>query len=149
MSENNQRYCTFLIDDLLFGIEVSKVQEVIRFQTMTQVPLAPATIHGLINLRGQIVTAMDLRSQLDLPPLPDGRLPMNVVVSIEQDAVSFLVDEIGDVIEVGEQRLQQPPPTLRGRIRELVAGVLKLDRRLLLILDVEAAASTDRVPAAS
>jgi purine-binding chemotaxis protein CheW len=149
MSGDNQRYCTFLIDDLLFGIEVSKVQEVIRFQRMTRVPLAPGAIHGLINLRGQIVTAMDLRRQLDLPPLPEDRLPMNVVVSIEQDAVSFLVDEIGDVIEVSDDRLEQPPPTLRGRIRELVAGVLKLDRGLLLILDVDSAATTTRAQAAS
>jgi purine-binding chemotaxis protein CheW len=149
MSNGDQRYCTFLIDDLLFGIEVSKVQEVIRFQSMTRVPLAPRAIHGLINLRGQIVTAMDLRSQLDLPPLPEGRLPMNVVVSIDDDAVSFLVDEIGDVIEIGEDRFEKPPPTLSGRLRELVAGVLKLDRKLLLILDVESAASTERVQAAS
>jgi purine-binding chemotaxis protein CheW len=149
MSGDNQRYCTFLIDDLLFGIEVSKVQEVIRFQRMTRVPLAPGAIHGLINLRGQIVTAMDLRRQLDLPPLPEDRLPMNVVVSIEQDAVSFLVDEIGDVIEVSDDCLEQPPPTLRGRIRELVAGVLKLDRGLLLILDVDSAATTTRAQAAS
>jgi purine-binding chemotaxis protein CheW len=149
MSNGNQRYCTFLIDDLLFGIEVSKVQEVIRFQSMTRVPLAPRAIHGLINLRGQIVTAMDLRSQLELPALPEGRLPMNVVVSIDDDAVSFLVDEIGDVIEIGEDRFEEPPPTLSGRLRELVAGVLKLDRKLLLILDVESAASTERVQAAS
>ena len=143
------RYCTFLIDDLLFGIEVSSVQEVIRYQQMTRVPLAPNSIHGLINLRGQIVTAIDLRSQLDRPRLEEGRLPMNVVVSVDQDAVSFLVDEIGDVLEIEDERFEEPPPTLQCRIRELVAGVLKLDRKLLLILDIESAAKTKRSQVAS
>jgi purine-binding chemotaxis protein CheW len=148
MSEK-KRYCTFLIDELMFGIEVSSVQEVIRYQQMTRVPLAPDSIHGLINLRGQIVTAIDLRSQLDLPGLEEGRLPMNVVVSVDQDAVSFLVDEIGDVLEIEDERFEEPPPTLQGRIRDLVAGVLKLDRKLLLILDIESAAKTERSRVAS
>jgi purine-binding chemotaxis protein CheW len=143
-----RRYCTFLINGLMFGIEVSNVQEVIRYQQMTRVPLSATAIEGLINLRGQIVTAVDLRDQLELPPLPKGKLPMNVVVSIDQDPVSFLVDEIGDVIEVDDERFEEPPRTLGGPIRQLVSGILKLDRKLLLILDVERAARTESVTAA-
>ena len=75
-----QQFCTFFLDGLFFGVEVHKVQEVIRYQGMTAVPLAPAVIGGLINLRGQIVTAIDLRKRLALRPRAGGEQPMNVVV---------------------------------------------------------------------
>src|SRR3954469_18205027 len=94
------QYCTFFLDGLYFGIEVLKMQEIIRYQEMTRVPLAPPVVRGLINLRGQIVTAIDMRRRLDLPALPDGRLPMNVVIRTDDGPVSLLVDEIGDVLEV-------------------------------------------------
>src|SRR3569832_2681021 len=99
MTTANQ-YSTFYLDGLFFGIEVEKVQEVIRYQEMTRVPLASSVVQGLINLRGQIVTAIDLRRRLDLKPRPDGELPMNVVVRSDDGAVSLLVDEIGDVLEI-------------------------------------------------
>ncbi len=95
-----QQLATFYLDNLLFGVEVRQVQEVIRFQEMTRVPLAPPVIQGLINLRGQIVTAVELRHRLALPPREPNRLPMNVVVRTPEGAVSLLVDEIGDVVEV-------------------------------------------------
>ena len=136
MSDSKQ-FCTFFINGLFFGIEVLKVQEVIRYQEMTSVPLAPSTIRGLINLRGQIVTAIDLRRRLELPPRPEGQLPMNVVVRSEDGAVSLLVDEIGDVVEIQDEAYERPPETLKGVARELVTGVYKLKDRLLLILDTE------------
>ena len=114
-----------------------KVQEVIRYQGMTRVPLAPATIQGLINLRGQIVTAIDLRRRLELPPRDGEQLPMNVVVRSDDGAVSLLVDEIGDVVEIQDDIYEHPPETLKGVGRELVQGVYKLKERLLLILDTE------------
>ena len=134
---NSKQFSTFLLEDLFFGVEVVKVQEVIRFQEMTMVPLAPPMIEGLINLRGQIVTAIDLRRRLDLPPRPAGQLPMNVVVRSEDGAVSLLVDEIGDVVEVREEDYERPPETLKGVARDLVQGVYKLKEKLLLILDTE------------
>lgn len=114
-----------------------KVQEVIRYQEMTCVPLASSTIQGLINLRGQIVTAIDLRRRLELPARSAQELPMNVVVRCDDGAVSLLVDEIGDVVEIGDDIYERPPETLRGVARELVRGVYKLKERLLLILDTE------------
>ena len=72
---NTKQFCTFFVNGLFFGVEVLKVQEVIRYQEMTRVPLAPAMIEGLINLRGQIVTAIDLRRRLDLSPRDPGQLP--------------------------------------------------------------------------
>jgi purine-binding chemotaxis protein CheW len=131
------QYCTFTLDGLYFGVDVLKVQEVIRYQEMTRVPLAPNMIQGLINLRGQIVTAIDLRRRLELPPRPEGQLPMNVVVRSEDGAVSLLVDEIGDVVEIQDEAYERPPETLKGVARELVTGVYKLKDRLLLILDTE------------
>lgn len=136
MSDSKQ-FCTFFINGLFFGVEVLKVQEVIRYQEMTSVPLASRTIRGLINLRGQIVTAVDLRHRLDLPPRAEDQLPMNVVVRSDDGAVSLLVDEIGDVVEMRDDVREQPPETLRGVARELVVGVYKMKERLLLILDTE------------
>ena len=132
-----QQFCTFYLDGLLFGIEVKKVQEVLRHQVMTRVPLAPKLIGGLINLRGQIVTAIDLRLRLDLPERKTDELPMNVVARSEDGAVSLLVDEIGDVVEVSDDAFEQPPDTLRGESRELIRGVYKLPRQLLHVLQLE------------
>jgi purine-binding chemotaxis protein CheW len=98
-------------------------------------------IQGLINLRGQIVTAIDLRRRLALPPRPDDQLPMNVVVRGDDGAVSLLVDGIGDVVEIEDDAYERPPETLSGTARELVTGVYKLRDRLLLILDTERAIS--------
>jgi purine-binding chemotaxis protein CheW len=132
-----QQFATFFVDGLFFGVEVLKVQEVIRYQAMTHVPLAPQEIQGLINLRGQIVTALDLRRRLTLAARPQDALPMNVVVRTDDGAVSLLVDEIGDVVEVSEEQFEQPPETIAGVARELIRGVYKLRERLLLILDTE------------
>jgi purine-binding chemotaxis protein CheW len=129
------QYCTFTVDGLLFGVDVSSVQEVIRFQEMTEVPLAHRVVRGLINLRGQIVAALDLRRRLELAERPDGDRPMNIVVRTEDGAVSFLVDEIGDVVEVDGSSFELPPDTLRGTARSLILGAHKLDDRLLLVLD--------------
>ena len=106
---------------------------------MTKVPLAPAVVSGLINLRGQIVTAVDLRRRLELGPSPTGQLAMNVVVRSEDGAVSLLVDEIGDVLEVDESNFELPPETLRGSVRSMILGVHKLNDRLMLVLDTEKA----------
>lgn len=132
-----RQLATFHLDGFFFGIEVEKVQEVIRYQEMTRVPLASSVVQGLINLRGQIVTAIDLRRRLELQPRPDGELPMNVVVRTDDGAVSLLVDEIGDVLEIGDETFEQPPETVRGTTRELVRGVYQLRDKLLLVLDTE------------
>src|SRR5713101_5028768 len=111
MADENQ-YCTFYLDGHYFGLDVLKVQEIIRYQAMTRVPLASPVVRGLINLRGQIVTAIDLRRRLRLQDLPADRLPMNVVVRRDDGPVSLLVDEIGDVLEVSEEVFESPPETL-------------------------------------
>ncbi len=132
-----KQLCTFVVDGLSLGIDVTRVQEVIRYQEMTPVPLAPGVVGGLINLRGQIVTALDLRQRLGARPRPDGALPMNVVIRHDDGAVSLLVDEIGDVVDVDDASFEPPPETLGVRSKELVQGVYKLDGQLLLLLNTE------------
>ena len=133
--DDTKQYCSFFVAGLFFGVEVHDVQEVICFQPMTPVPLAPAEIGGLINLRGQIVTAVDLRRRLKMPERQAGELPMNVVVRNGDCAISLLVDEIGDVLQPEPSAFERPPETLDGISRELIKGVYKLKDRLLLILD--------------
>jgi purine-binding chemotaxis protein CheW len=132
-----QQFCTFFLDQHYFAVPVRQVQEVIRYQEITRVPLVSAVIRGLINLRGQIVVAFDLRNRLGYPDRASGQKPMNVVVRADCEIMSLLVDEIGDVIEVDENCLEQPPETLDPRMRELLHGVYKLPDRLLLVLDTE------------
>ena len=138
-----RQYCTFHLDTLFLGIEVLQVQEVLRLQPITRVPLAPRAVRGLINLRGQIVTAVDLRARLGLPPLAEGRVPMNVVIRTDEGAVSLLVDEIGDVLDIAESHYESLPDTVCPEARELIRGVYKLPGRLLLILDTERALSME------
>jgi purine-binding chemotaxis protein CheW len=132
-----QQYCTFFVAGHCFGLDVLKVQEIIRCQEMTPVPLAPPVVRGLINLRGQIVTALDLRRRLELEDRAASELPVNVVVRTDDGAVSLLVDEIGDVLNVPENLFESPPETLKGKARELIRGAYKLPDRLLLVLDAE------------
>ena len=136
---DNQQFCTFFLNDLFFGVEVEKVQEVIRFQETTRVPLAPRVVGGLINLRGQIVTALDLRRRLQLPDRSEKDVPMNVVIRTDEGALSLLVDEIGDVVEVQQSDFEKVPDTLSGTARELIRGAFKLKEHLLLLLDTDRA----------
>ena len=134
---NEHQCCTFFLGNLFFGVKVERVQEIIRYQAMTPVPLAPPEVGGLINLRGQIVTAINLRRRLELPPYPADQEPYNVVTRINDDIVSLLVDEVGDVLNVNDADFESPPDTLTDRLRRLIRGAYKLEDRLLLILDVE------------
>ncbi len=136
-AHDSEQFSTFFVADLFFGVDVLRVQEVLRFQQMTRVPLAPDVIEGLINLRGQIVTAIDMRRRLRLPPRAGDQMPMNMVVRTEDGAVSLLVDEIGDVLDVDSATYERPPENLDAAARELIRGVYKLKDRLLLILDAE------------
>ena len=131
VATGRESYCTFRLDELLFGVEVKQVQEVIRTQRTTNVPLAADVVHGLMNLRGQIVSALNLRRRLQLPEDNDVGKSMNVVIRSSEGPVSLLVDEIGDVVEVDADRFEPPPETLRGNQRELIKGAFKLENGLL------------------
>jgi purine-binding chemotaxis protein CheW len=134
-----QQFSSFFVRDIFFGVEVAKVQEVISGPEITPVPLSHLAVRGLINLRGQIVTVIDLRRCLQLAERPIGQFPVNLIVYTDDGCVSLLVDQIGDVLSVDEDQFEFPPATLQGRSRELIRGAYKLEGKLMLVLD------TDRV----
>jgi purine-binding chemotaxis protein CheW len=131
-----KRLATFTIDGEAFGVDVSRVREVLRPQDLTPIPLAPPEVAGLINLRGEIVTALDLRVRLGSPTRADDRA-MSLIMTTAHGPVSLLVDDVGEVLEVGDGRFDPPPTTLRGAARELIVGMYSIDDRLLMELDVE------------
>jgi purine-binding chemotaxis protein CheW len=132
---NGGRFTTFYVDGMLFGVEVMKVQEVLHSQADTRVPLSPPVVSGLINLRGQIVTSIDMRRRLNLPLRAPDVTPMNIVVRSGEEAVSLLVDEIGDVLQVDAACFERKLHNIDPAVRDLIVGVYKLDERLLLVLD--------------
>lgn len=131
------QFVTFHLAEHLYGIEVRNVQEVLPARTVSPVPLAPGDVAGLVNLRGQVVLAADLRARLGLPGY-DGT-QMLVVVSTGADPVALLVDRIGEVVEVAPDQFEPAPATLDADLRQMLRGAYKLDRQLLLELDVPAA----------
>lgn len=126
---------TFHVGKYLFGVDVALVQEVVRLQSITPVPLAQPEIAGLINLRGEVLTAIDLRVRLGMAPLEVDRDPVNVVIRVDEEPVSLLVDEIGGVLEVSQVPFENTPTTVSERLRDLLLGAYTLPDRLLLALN--------------
>jgi len=138
--------CTFWLDGLFFGVDVAQVQEVLRYQEMTTVPRAPRAVRGLINLRGQIVTAVDLRCRLGLPDRSPEQWPMNVIVRGRGEVQSLLVDDIGDVIDTTDYPLEPAPANLPESVREALLGVMSLPDAILLVLDSDRAVDCATTP---
>lgn len=136
LKEDSRQFSTFYIGRRLYGIDVMKVQEVTKALPMTPVPLSPKYVHGLINLRGQISTAISLRDLFHLREAPPAD-QMNVVCRISDLLISFLVDRIGDVIEVSPTEFQPTPDTLPDEIRRFMGGVFKIPGELLSVVEVE------------
>ncbi len=129
------RLATFYVGELFFGIPVQRVQELLRQQEITPAPLAPDFIEGLINLRGQIVTAVNMRRRLGLPARGAAQPSMNVVLRSRDGIVSLVVDEIHDVLEPDTNSAEPPPATMRAEQKAIVERVYKLDGKLLLELN--------------
>jgi purine-binding chemotaxis protein CheW len=149
LATNTRQLCTFFLEGRAFAVPVEEVREVIRHQLMARVPLASSVVSGLINLRGQIVTAIDLRRRLGIAAREPGELPVNVIVRTEDMAVSLLVDQIGDVLEVSDEAFETPPETLPEIDREVVTGLYKLPDRLLILLDVQKVVDLSRFSAST
>ena len=132
------QYVSFTVNGQLLGIPVNAVQEVLNPQAIAPVPKARPEIAGLLNLRGQIVTAVNLRRRLGLPDRPTDQPSMNVVVRHHGESFSLLVDEVGDVIKVGSESLHPAPQTLDAHWKSVTVGVFRLERRLFVILNVAA-----------
>lgn len=138
MSLENERsqYSTFYIADNLYGIDVMKVQEITKALPMTSVPLGPFYVRGLINLRGQISTAISLKDLLKIQHT-DGVDMMNVVCRLNDILISFLVDKIGDVLELEGKDFEHVPDTVPESIKQFVSGVYKIPGQLLTVIDTE------------
>ena len=127
---------TFFLGDELFGVNTLHVQEILTYQEVTSVPLAPDYVRGLINLRGQIVTVIDLRCRLGFERLEDQRTSMNIIVNSDEGLMSLLVDNIGNVLDIPVDRLLPPPGTIRGVAVHYIQEVCQLEDELLIMLDL-------------
>lgn len=135
MSRGRAQYCSFEVGGQRFGVAIEEVQEVVDGQAMTAVPLAPKLVRGLINLRGEIVPALDLRVGLGLEPRAEGAA--NLVLRRPSGLVGLLVDEIGEVMEIADREIEARPPGLDEATATLIRGVHVCAEGLLLILEVE------------
>ena len=136
MAEKRQ-FSSFYIDDFLFGIAVEQVQEIAGSLAMTPVPLAPSKVSGLINLRGQIIPAINLRTCLGIGGPPTELPAVNMILHSAGGYSSLLVDRIGEIIQVDEAAFEPPPETLKGPARQLIQGTYKLDGKLMHVLELE------------
>ena len=134
---STRQFSTFLVADRLYGIDVMSVQEITKMMNATKVPLAPTFVHGLINLRGQIATAVGLRELFELKDNNRSAEPMNVVCKGEGMLLSLLVDQIGDVIEVDDASFEATPETITPGVGRFMQGVYKIPGSLLSIIEVK------------
>ena len=133
----NVQFSTFRVANDLFGVDALQVQEILPYQEIFPVPLAPDYLKGLLNLRGQIVTVLDLRRRLGLAPLDDDTGGANLIVQFEDGALSLFVDQIDNVMELSAERLTPPPGTVRGVAAHYIEKVCQLEKDLLIILDLK------------
>jgi purine-binding chemotaxis protein CheW len=135
-ANDHSEFVSITVAGQLFGIPVLQVQDVLGPQRITRIPLAPAEVAGSLNLRGRIVTAIDLRTRLRLPPLPEGQTGMSVVVDHGGELYSVMVDAVGEVLSLGAETAERNPATLDPIWREVSGGIHRLDKTLLIVLDV-------------
>jgi purine-binding chemotaxis protein CheW len=131
-----REFVTMYVDSQLFGIPVLQVQDVLAPQKITRVPLAPKEVAGSLNLRGRIVTAIDVRTRLGLPPRKENAKNMSVVADHNGEFYSLIVDQVGEVMALAASDYEQTPATLDARWREISDGVYRLKEKLLIVLDV-------------
>ena len=134
---HDEQLVTFIIDDQMFGIPAMKVRDVLRRQPLTVVPLAPPEVMGAINLRGHIVTAINVRARLGMPAADASAPFMCVVVDLRSEAFCLLVDSVGDVITVKAEEVEPNPGSLHSSWSQISRGVCRLNSRLMLLLDLD------------
>jgi purine-binding chemotaxis protein CheW len=130
-------YVTVMLDGQLFGLPISRVQDVFMPDRLTRVPLAPPEIAGVLNLRGRIVTAVDLRLRLGMPARTDGRPAMAVGIELKGESYGLLIDSFGEVMKLADGTREANPVNLDAGLARVSAGVHRLDGQLLVILDVD------------
>lgn len=133
---STKQYSTFFVADRLYGIDVVQVQEITKTMPITHVPLAPKYVHGLINLRGQIATAVGLRELFELPKSADTSETLSVVCKDDGMLLSLLIDRVGDVLEVNDSDFEPTPETISPNVSRFMSGVYKIPGNLLSIIEV-------------
>jgi purine-binding chemotaxis protein CheW len=137
VGENVTEYVTALIGDQLFGLPISRVQDVFMLDRLTRVPLAPREIAGVLNLRGRIVTAIDMRSRLGLAKRDEAGRPMAIGIEFNGESYGLLIDTIGEVLKVADDTREANPVNLDAHLARVSAGVHQLEGQLLVVLDVD------------
>jgi purine-binding chemotaxis protein CheW len=130
-------YVTAMIGGQLFGLPISCVQDVFMPERMTRVPLASNDFAGVLNLRGRIVTAIDMRARLGLPKNEDGKPPMAVGVDLRGESYGLLIDSIGEVLKLTDDGREETPVNLDPWMAKMAAGVHRLDGQLMVVLNVD------------
>jgi purine-binding chemotaxis protein CheW len=130
-------YVTVNLDDQLFGLPISRVQDVFIPDRLTLVPLAPPQIAGVLNLRGRIVTAIDMRRRLGLPPRDGKTPPIAVGIELKGESYGLLVDAVGEVMKLSKDVCEPKPANIDARLAEVTSGVYRLDGHLLVVLDID------------
>lgn len=136
-SGNLKEYVTATVGGQLFGLPILRVQDVFKPERVTRVPLAPPEIAGVLNLRGRIVTLVDLRKRLDLPPAGDAQRQMAIGVEWRGESYGLLIDSIGEVLKLEDEAREPNPVNLDDGLARMTLGVHRLEDQLLLVLDVE------------
>lgn len=134
---NKNDYVTIWLDGQMCGIPVLEVQDVLSKQVITEVPLSPAAVAGVLNLRGQIVTAINLRKRLNLEELEDSSEEMNIVVEYQNEPYALIIDKVGDVLSLSDEAYEKNPVTLEACWQSVSNGIYRLEDDLLVILDIE------------
>jgi len=130
-------FVTVLIADQLFGLPISRVHDVFMVDRLTRVPLAPPDIAGILNLRGRVVTMIDMRRRLDLPAREEGRGNMAVGIEHRGESYGLLIDSVGEVLKIPTVSRDPNPVNLDPRWARVAEGVVQLEDRLMVVLDVE------------
>lgn len=141
-SETMIEYVTVMIGGQLFGLPIARVQDVFMPDRITRVPLAAPEIAGVLNLRGRIVTAIDMRRRLAMPPRTDGKASMAVGIEMKGESYGLLIDTVGEVLKLGEDTSEANPVNLDPRLARVSGGVHRLDGQLMVILDVDQVLNT-------
>lgn len=136
-SENLEDFVTFVIADQLFGIPVLQVQDILQPDRIASIPLAPPEVRGSINLRGRIVTVINVRVRLGLPQLDTSEPCMGVTVELQHELYNLMVDKVGDVIRLSQDAYEKNPGTMDASWREFAVGVYRLEGQLMVVLDIE------------
>jgi purine-binding chemotaxis protein CheW len=148
-AENLVEYVTVMIGGQLFGLPISRVQDVFMPERLTRVPLSSGEIAGVLNLRGRIVTVVDMRARLGLPPRNDDKPSMAVGIEMKGESYGLLIDTVGEVMKLGEATLEPNPVNLDVKLARVSAGVHRLDGQLMVILDVDSVLNASAEPLAA